>query len=723
MPKPQFILEFKDVDRELQEEVGEKAANLGELVQAGFPVPEGFILPRKAFTEFIEQNNLRRALSGATGTRRAKLITDSSFPDSLKKEIIARYDKLGGLFKHAYVAVRPSLTSDDPKNKPALGLESVLDTQGEANLLEEIKKIWFRAETAIIIQKLVDAEVSGVAFTVDPYNKHLMLIEAIWGLGELATSGQVTPDSYLVERHDLKIKNVSASPQNYQLGILGHKANLQRVPAHRHKKQKLKEKQILELAKILQKIHVHYYFGQNVEWAMSKGKFYLLHVRPLIALSEQPSANSRFLAENWKLNAVLLQGLGASPGIVTGTVRIVDLAKRTNVKKGEIIVLAHATPDLLPLLKTAGAVVTDQGGVTSHAAIITRELGIPCVVGTGNATNKLHTGQIVKVNGREGTVEKGSAIAKVLELEKVEEVKPREDIRTATRIYLNLTEPEQATKAAKLPVDGVGLLRAEFMLSEIGVHPRQIITQGKQEDFVEKLANNLEIFTSEFDPRPVIYRTSDLKTNEYRNLHGGKAYEQQEDNPLLGFRGAARYLADPEVFEMELAAVKRVRDKYPNLWLMLPYVRTPQELLHVKRIMAASGLVRGASLKLWMMVELPVNVILIDYFLKVGIDGISFGTNDLTMLLTGTDRDNTSVAQDFDQLSPALTWSLERVIKACKKAGITTSICGEGASTYDTLVENLVTLGITSISVDQNALGRVQKVVYEKERKLISGKN
>jgi len=284
-----------------------------------------------------------------------------------------------------------------------------------------------------------------------------------------------------------------------------------------------------------------------------------------------------------------------------------------------------------------------------------------------------------------------------------------------------LAEPEKAAEIAKLPVDGVGLLRAEFMIAQIGVHPRHLIAQGRQEQFVTKLAAGIEEFCKNFEPRPVVYRATDFKTNEYRNLDGGKAYEPEEPNPMLGFRGAFRYIADPEVFELELAAVRRVRENYKNLWMMIPFTRSPQELLEVKRIMAAAGIMRSPTFQLWLMVELPVNVILIEDFIKVGIDGVSIGSNDLTMLIEGTDRDNSEVAPSFNEQSPAVLWALEKTIKACHKHGVTSSICGQAPSSYDSLVEFLVRKGITSLSINADSLGRVQQVVAETERRIANG--
>jgi len=414
--------------------------------------------------------------------------------------------------------------------------------------------------------------------------------------------------------------------------------------------------------------------------------------------------------------APILVGTSASPGIGTGCVKILKSAKEIGkIEKDDVLVTSMTSPDFVPAMKKASAVVTDEGGSTSHAAIVSRELGIPCIVGTKFATTKLKDGMVVTVNGTSGEVYLGSKI-KVL---KKELVYAETRTRLATKVYVNLAEPERAKEVAKLNVDGVGLLRAEFMIAEIGIHPKEAIKEKKQHLFTEKLANNLTTFCKAFYPRPVVYRATDFKTNEYRALAGGKNWEPEESNPMLGFRGAFRYIAWPEVFTLELNAIKKVREDYPNLWLMIPFVRSPEELAKIRRIVAAEGLFAKLSFKFWMMVELPVNVILLEDFLKVGVDGVSIGSNDLTMLLLGTDRDNSEVAKAFTERSPAVYWALRRIIKICHKHQVTASICGQAPSQYDDFVEELIKDGITSVSVNPDSVNRVRQIISEAEHKLL----
>jgi pyruvate,water dikinase len=370
-------------------------------------------------------------------------------------------------------------------------------------------------------------------------------------------------------------------------------------------------------------------------------------------------------------------------------------------------------------MKRAAAIVTDKGGQTSHAAIVSRELGIPAVVGAKIATKILKEDQLITVNGATGVVYNG--VPEKGKVEPVKEFKVEEFPKTATKVYVNLGEPDLASIVAQGNSDGVGLLRAEFMMAEIGTHPKKMIRDGKSKVFIEKLAENLVKFTDSFGERPVVYRASDFKSNEYRNLIGGQNFEPVEPNPMLGFRGCYRYITDESVFNLELEAIKLVRNKYgyKNLHLMIPFVRTVDELIKVKSIIAASGLSRSNSFKLWMMVEIPSNVILLEEFIAVGIDGVSIGSNDLTMLILGTDRDNETVAPEFDERNPAVLWALERVVKTAAKHHITSSLCGQAASLYPDLVDKLVNWGITSVSVSPDAVDNTRRVIAHIEKHLL----
>ncbi len=476
--------------------------------------------------------------------------------------------------------------------------------------------------------------------------------------------------------------------------------------------QKIEDKDILTLARLGRQIEKHYYFPQDIEWAKEKGRIYIVQTRPItvIANDKKDIKEERIVKSEVKHRAILV-GDPASPGIGVGAVKILKSPKDINkVKNGDVLVAPYTNPDYVPAMKRASAIITEKGGRTSHAAIVSREFGIPAIVGSYNATKVLKDNKIVTVNGATGEVFLGSIL---IAQEKNEE----SHFVTKTHLYVNLAEPEVAERVAQMNVDGVGLLRAEFMIAQIGTHPKKLIKDHKERIFIDKLSEGLEAIARSFYPRPIIYRATDFKTNEYKNLVGGKEFEVDESNPMLGYRGAFRYLSDPKVFKLELMAIKKVRELgFANLNLMIPFVRTPRELRLVKEIISDFGLRRSATFRLYMMVEIPSNVILIDKFIEEGIDGVSIGSNDLTMLTLGTDRDNSEVATEFDEENEAVLWSLERVIKACNKNGILSSICGQAPSNSTDLVEKLVKWGISSISVAPDAVDRTRKIIYSVEK-------
>lgn len=750
-----LVVFFKEIDKDDLPLVGGKGANLGEMTKAGFPVPPGFSITIHAYDIFLEENKLEKPIfdllkqtdvnnpEQLVNTSRSiqKKITSAKIPDEVVKEVIKTYKKL---FRgQGLVAVRSSATAEDLPTASFAGQQATfLNVKGEANLLNSVRECWASLFTAraifyreenkishekvkisVIVQKMVQSEVSGVMFTIDPVTneKDKILIEAVWGLGELIVQGTVVPDRYHVQKETFSILSKQISDQSIQLVKAGKETKEVDVPKKRREKQKISDEEIIELAKIGDKLQKHYYFPQDAEWAKEDKSLYLVQTRPVTTLQKPRDKKTKDgRGEEIKSAATpILTGSAASPGIGTGPVKIVKFPKEIDkVGQGDVLVAEMTSPDFVPAMKKASAIVTDKGGQTSHAAIVSRELGIPCVVGTKEATTKLRNETVVTVDGARGLVFLGSKI-QIKETKEEKRAEPETRQKTATKLYVNLGEPDLAKKMAKKNVDGVGLLRAEFMIANIGIHPKEAIKQKKQARFVKKLTEDLLTFCQAFSPRPVVYRATDFKTNEYRKLPGGKAWEPEEPNPMLGFRGAYRYLANPEVFTLELRAIKAVREKYKNLWLMIPYVRSPQELASVRRIVAAEELFESPSFKFWMMVELPTNVILLSDFIKVGIDGVSVGSNDLTMLILGTDRDNAEVAETFDERSPAVKWALRRVIKICHKYKISSSICGQAPSVYDDLVEELVKMGITSISVNPDAIDRVRGVIAEMEKKVV----
>lgn len=746
---------FKDIDKHDLPLVGGKGANLGEMTQAGFPVPNGFAVTVIAYDRFLQFNKLDAELSALmkdlnvddpmalthAASHLQKLVIKANMPPEVAAEVAKAYKKLSGFMKREYVAVRSSATAEDLPGASFAGQQATfLDVRGYDDLILKIKECWASLFTAraifyrvqnkinhdkvkisVIVQKMVHSDVSGVMFSINPVTneKDRIVIESVWGLGEMIVQGAVLPDKYVVQKETFAILSKEISDQSIQLVRHGGGTKEVEVPKKLRDKQKISDKEVVALAHLASRLHAHYYFPQDMEWAKEGDKLFITQTRPIttIAVIKKSQEGAQSVVDA----TPFLTGASASPGIAVGHVKILKSPNELEkVGVGDVLVAEMTSPDYVPAMKRAAAIITNQGGMTSHAAIVSRELGVPCVVGTRTATKDLKEGTVVTVDGARGLVYLGGTMPTKGGIKKKVKVKKVKRVRTATKVYVNLAEPERAQEIAKKYVDGVGLLRAEFMIANIGIHPKEAIKQKTQEKFIKKLASEMEIFCKAFDPRPVVYRATDFKTNEYRALPGGKVWEPVEPNPLLGFRGAFRYVANPEVFNLELQAMKLVREKYKNLHLMVPFCRSPEELARIRRIVSAAGLFESTTFRFLMMVELPVNVIMLEDFIKVGIDGVSIGSNDLTMLLLGTDRDNSEVAQAFNERAPVVDWALKRTIRLCNKYGISSSICGQAPSTYEDLVEKLVKWGVTGISVNPDAIERVRQVVHETEKELLA---
>ena len=740
-------LKFSEIRKEDIPLVGGKGANLGELFsEIKAPVPPGFVLTSGAFFEFIDEGSLtakiKAELRGVSLDHTQKIFKASEnikralmaakIPDKITVEAISQYHELCGSHDRK-VAVRSSATAEDlPEASFAGQQRTLVNILGEEELMKAIKGCWaslyepraifYRMDQgfadkkvglAVVVQLMVDSEVSGVMFTVDPLSndQSKISIEGAYGLGEAVVSGSLTPDSYLVNKETFVIEDKFIAKQTWQAHETG------KIPVSKafQEEQKLSDRYIKALAEIAVRIEKHYGKPQDIEWCLDNGKLYIVQTRPVTTLISK----QQMLLREAEGKRAILDGLGACPGAAIGPVKIILNPKEiAKVKNGDVLVTGMTDPDYVPAMRRAVAIVTDDGGVTSHAAIVSREIGIPCIVGTDQATKMLKDGEIITVDGSAGKVYEGK-----LDLRPAPKIDSTH-LRTATKVYVNLGDASLAEEMSKRNVDGVGLLRAEFMIAEIGEHPRAMIKKGKKKEFIQKLADGMLTFAKAFSPRPVVYRATDFKTNEYRNLKGGAEFEGFEENPLIGFRGASRYVSDPEVFNMELEAIKYVRNKmgYKNLNLMIPFARTVEDLLEVKKFVSASGLRRSSNFQFWLMVEIPANVILLEDFLAVGVDGVSIGSNDLTMLTLGVDRDNPKLAKSFDERNKAVMTLLETTIKTCKKNKVTCSICGQAPSEYPEIVKDLVKWGITSVSVNPDVIDSVRLTVYEVEKEIVLDK-
>jgi len=751
----EWVLKFEEITKE-NKKVGGKGANLGELVQIGIPVPPGFVVTTDSYQRFLDYNNLqpqideilaRTNLEDPKSLKEAseeieKLITASPIPEEVSKAILDAYEelsvgheikKVGGIAldfikagrEDVWVAVRSSATAEDLATASFAGqMRTLLNIKGGKRLLEAIKLCWaslftpraifYRKQQGIevmpsmgvIVQKMVNSEKSGVIFTVDPTTNdpEKIVIEASWGLGESVVSGLVRPDEYIVDKRTGKLlEKKIAKKQTMRVRGPGGETVQKPVPEELKEKQVLAEPEIQRLWELSVKVENHYGKPQDIEWCEERGKIYLVQTRPVTTLGKQVELQPEVQGE------VLLEGLPASPGVAKGPVKLIlDLTDLSKMGKGDILVARMTNPDFVPYMRIASAIVTDEGGRTSHAAIVSRELGIPCIVGTGKATQVLKDNQIITVDATRGKVYAGEV---GIREERIEI--PQELPETATSIKVNLAFPEAAEKVCKV-ADGVGLLRAEHMLTMAGKHP-VYFAKTDPEGLTKTIYEGIKQIAKAFYPKPVWYRTLDARTDEFRQLEGGQE-EPEEANPMLGWHGIRRSLEEPDVFYCEIEAIKRLHQEgLTNVCIMLPFICKPEELKRAKEIIKERG---GENIKVGIMVETPAAAVRIEDFCKEGIAFASIGSNDLTQLVLGVDRGNSRIAGLYSELDPAVLELIRKVISVCKKYGVESSICGEAGSDPK-MAEELVKMGIDSISVELDALAKIKQVVARIEKQLL----
>ncbi|MDD5397757.1 MAG: phosphoenolpyruvate synthase [Dehalococcoidia bacterium] len=750
---------FEDLGRADVNKAGGKGANLGELVKAGLPVPPGFVVTAQAYLLFNTESGLSQKIVHAmeglnvddTAELQAKarevqgLIVGTEMPANIKGEIIKAYEELSkkDSSRALFVAVRSSATMEDSEQASFAGMNATfLNVHGKEDLIRKVKECWaslygarvifYRAKKefldepviAVVVQKMVNSDKAGVMFTADPSNKNMstMVIEGAFGLGEVVVGGLVSPDYYEVEKNGLKVKDARISHKNFKI-IRDEKGRNKNVDLSDKEAEQpvLSDAEVQAIARLGMKIEQHYGSPQDTEWAMESKKVFMVQSRPITTLIGAAEVVSEELdAEE---SRELIRGLGASPGRGSGEVRVLTSPdKDDGFESGDVLVAEMTTPDWVPLMKKASAIVTDGGGVTCHAAIVSREMGLPCVVGTRTATKILSDKMLVTVDGTHGIVYEG----KLKEDKKSEEpgtqvVAKTAPIVTATKLYVNLAMPHEAERIGKLDVDGIGLLRAEFMVIDAcdGVHPRQLMEEGKSNQFIDAMVRKLRIFTRAFHPRPVIYRAIDFRTNEFRNLRGGDKYESVEQNPMIGFRGCYRYVMNPDLFELELKIIQKVRELDKNLHLMIPFVRTLWEFKRCKKIIDDSGLMDDREMQLWVMAEVPSVVYWLEDYARAGIHGVSIGSNDLTQLVLGVDRDSEICAPLYDERDKAVMEAIKSIVKTSQKMGITCSICGQAPSNYPDYAEKLIEWGITSVSVNPDVIDHTRHNIAAAEQRVL----
>ncbi len=756
-----FTCWFKDLTKKDVPIAGGKGANLGEMTRAGLPVPPGFVVTVDAYRRFSEANKLGEEIARrlahlnvddptqlySVAEALQGLVRRARMPDDVRAAIVDAYAELSKRegVPDEIVAVRSSATVEDTAQFSFAGMfQTFLGVRGADELARRVKDCWaslFGARVlfyrikqglmgeqliAVIVEKMIDAEKSGVLFTVDPATNdpNVLVIEAAWGLGEVVVSGEVTPDRYEVDKRSLAVVDRAIGRKDFMLVRDPRTGETVRVALSEDKANAavLTDREVHDLAELGIRDEKHYGAPQDAEWAIEKGKIYLVQTRPVTTLA--PKAKP---APPVQPGRILLRGLGASPGTATGRVRVLRSPEEgARLEAGEILVTTMTSPDWVPVMRRAAAIITDAGGMTSHAAIVSRELGIPCIVGTRNATTTLKTGQLVTVDARAGTVIAGAmpeARPPAQPAAAAPAVVTPTAPTTATKLYVNLGEPERAEELAQQPVDGVGLLRAEFMILAAleNTHPRLFLQQGRGDEFVARMVDKLRIFARAFFPRPVIYRTMDFRTNEFRGLTGGQQFEPTEANPMIGFRGCYRYVKEPDLFELELRAVRQVRDEFDNLQVMIPFVRTGWEFRACKALIDRSGLTGQRHFELWVMAEVPSIVFWLEEYVRLGVTGVSIGSNDLTQLVLGVDRDNPLVAPLYDERDQAVLDAIRTIIRECQQLGITCSICGQAPSVYPDYVDNLVRWGIDSISVNPDVIEPTRRHIAAAEQKLLLG--
>ena len=735
---------------------GGKGANLGELTQSGIPVPPGFVITSATYQKFLNETGITQEIMDIldaldvnnnkelqeSARKIKKIINETEIPDEISSLIIEAYNALCHRIgkENAFVAVRSSATAEDlPEASFAGQQDTYLNVKGPEDLIKYVRKCWaslfgaraifYREENdfdhskvyiAVVVQEMVDAEKAGVMFTVHPSTgEEKILIEGAWGLGEGVVSGTVTPDTYWMDKVTGKIleKQVSEKKTMFQKKTENGQTVQVPVPNELKNKQVLNEHELAQLVELGKNIHEHYQFPQDTEWAIENGKIFMLQSRPVTTLD---MALGKGKALNEGERTVITKGLGASPGMASGTVKIINSTDELDkVQQGDILVTVMTTPDMVPAMKRANGIITDEGGVTCHAAIVSRELGIPCVVGTGDATSILPENSQVTLDGNKGIVWEGKLVETEKKPESVEE--PSVVVQaplTVTEVKVNVSMAEAAKKAAATGADGVGLLRTEHMMLTTGIHPKKYIQEGNEAELVRVLVEGILKVADSFYPKPVWYRTLDAPTDEFQSLDGGEG-EPYEHNPMLGWRGIRRELDEPEILLAEFKAIKKLHEQgYTNIGIMLPLVQHSDELKEAKKIAEKAGLKPQKNIEFGIMVETPAAAMTIEDFIAEGLDFVSFGTNDLTQYTLAIDRNNEKVADLYTESHPAVLKLIERVIVECNKAGVKTSICGQAGS-IPSIVEKLVELGITSVSANTDAVATVRETVARVEKKLL----
>src|SRR3989344_5029482 len=767
------ILWFRDIKKEDIPSVGGKGSNLGEMYNADIPIPSGFCVTVEAYKEFLEETGIDIEIYGTlknlnvedtaalhdTAEKIQELILNAKMPAKIRNDIIQAYDNMNvniDVFKSAnknalamikagrdlpFVAVRSSATAEDaPEHSFAGQNETFLNVRGNENLLKSVQKCWaslFGARSifyrvvnklehekvliSVVVQKMVNATKAGVIFTANPATSDTseIVIEAGYGLGEAVVSGSINPDTYTIDKTSLIIKDKKISKQDFMIVLdTNLSRNVKRtLEDEEATRQKLTDAEIIKLAKLAKMVEVHYKGKpQDLEFAIEGPRIFIVQTRAITTLKAKEEIKKE--SEEKEERKVLLTGLGAGPFVGSGPVKIVrEISDLEKINIGDVLVTKMTNPDMAPVFKKVSAIVTSEGGVSCHAAIVSREMEVPCVVGTVNAVEVLKDGEEITVDGRAGKVYAGKVI---IAIPKVVESEISEPLETVTEVKVIVDLPELAEKAAATGADGVGLLRVEFLILSMPEHPFYIITQGKKDEFVTKLADGLRTIASAFKGKPVWYRTMDAPTDEFRKMKGGET-EPEEDNPMMGWRSIRRDLDQPEMLIAQFEAIKKLHDEgWTNIGVMIPLVTHVEQVRKAKEYLKKVGLEPLEEIEFGIMIETPAAVQIIKELCEEGLDFVSFGTNDLTQFTLAVDRNNGRIQKLYDEMHPAVLRQIKSVIKVCKEYGVETSVCGQSASRAD-MVEWLVKAGIDSISPNPDFVKEARRIVAKTEKKLLLG--
>lgn len=772
-----YVLWFDELRRADVGLVGGKSSSLGELTSSvDVPVPYGYATTAGAYRYFMEKTGQNKKIHKMLQelqdvedsvelhevcTKIRESICSATMPEDLAEQIGKAYEELAEKVgeENPFVAVRSSATAEDLPDASFAGQQDTyLNVTGRDMVIRKVKEcyastftdraVYYRAKKnfdhenvalSAAVQMMADAKAAGVMFTVNLATgaDDSIMIEGSWGLGEYIVQGTVTPDNFVVDKDSLTITSRRINEKSIELiRKEGGDVEERKVEPERAKAQVISDEQIAQLADYAKRIEKHYGCYMDMEWAVDhKDRLWILQARPETVWSkknkEKKSEEETVMTTD---HNVLVKGLPASPGMAAGKCHVITDPKDIDTfKEGEVLVTTMTSPDWVPAMKKAVAIVTDAGGMTCHASIVSRELGIPCVVGTKSrsveATGVLKTGQDITIDARNGIIYDGIVADLVKKGTPATQAAGTTAVAaeyfppTGTRVLMNLGDPDLADKYASLPCDGIGLMREEFIWTTfIHEHPLYLIETGRPEKVVDMLAEGISKVCRALAPRPVVLRFSDFKSGEYRNLKGGDKYEPEEPADLLGWRGASRYY-DPkytDAFRLELKAVRKVREEYglKNLNCMIPFCRTVDEAEKVTAIMREEGLERGPDFKLLLMAEIPANILLADRFNKF-VDGYSIGSNDLTMLILGCDRNNDTVASLFDERNLAIKRAIRHLIKVAHRDGKTVSICGQAPSVYPDFTEFLVKIGIDYVSVNPDMVKSTRLNVARIEQRLM----